>query len=167
MKRYCIDTSGLSHPWVELPADIHETLWGRVIAFIETGALATTTEIYEEMLHIPGALGQCIKDNKDKLVLEINNDDWDWQKYVQHSARMNVAYRQYICEYMKLKPRKTVGLSDMSVCALGKSLELSVVNMEKSCSESPLHRKIPDICIAEGIAPMDFNALLRAEGIKA
>lgn len=167
MKRYCIDTSGLSNPWVDLPVDIHETLWTRVLAFIETGALAVTTEVYEEMLHIPGALGECIKDNKNKLVLEINSADWDWKKYVEHSTRMNVAYRQYICEYTQLKPKKTVGLNDMSICALGVSLGLPVINMEKSAASSDKHRKIPDVCTAEGIRPLDFNDLLRAEGIKA
>ena len=159
--------SGLSNPWVELPADIHETLWAKVIACIESGALATTTEVYEELVHIPGTLGDCIKDNKNKLVLEINSANWDWRTYVNHSTRMNMAHRQYISEYMHLNPKKTICLNDMSVVALGKSLGLPVVSMEKSTADSVIHKKIPDICMLEGIVPLDFNKFLRAEGIKA
>lgn len=67
-KRYCLDTSGLSNPLENMPQDIHVSLWNQVMAVIAGGHLAVTQEIYGELTHLAGAVGECIKDNHANLV---------------------------------------------------------------------------------------------------
>ena len=83
MKRYCFDTSGLSNPLESMPEDIHERMWQWVVAYIGAGSIAVTQEIYDEMTHIRGIVGECINAHKDDLVLEINKGDWDWAAYTR------------------------------------------------------------------------------------
>ena len=167
MKQYCLDMSGLSNPYGDLPHDIYVTLWREVMSRIEAGIFATTSEIYDhELLHIPGELGECIKANKPQLVLEVNAGTWDWRGYIAHSTRMNTAHHQFIWEYVDGNPKKTVGLNDMSIIALGKTLSLPVLSMETSAAKSPKHRRIPDICDAETMQHYWFNDFLRAENIR-
>ncbi len=84
MKKYCFDTSGVSNPAETMPQDIHESLWQKFQTEIENGTIAVTTEIYEEMLSIPGPIGDCIKNNKDNLILEVGDKDWNWQSYLHN-----------------------------------------------------------------------------------
>lgn len=147
-----------------MPQDIHRTMWRKVIEIIQSGSVAVTTEIYDEMVHIPGDIGACIIKSKDLLVLEINQSGWDWKSYVQHSTRMNSQYREFIQEYGSGSPR-TVGLNDMSIIALAKSLGLPCVSMEGSAMSSPVKRKIPDICRMDGVEHLTFSDFLRREGI--
>lgn len=65
MPKYCIDTSGLSHPYEELPEDIFDLLWKFVRAKIAEGIFAVTREIFDEMEKIDGGLGKYISENKD------------------------------------------------------------------------------------------------------
>ena len=53
--KYCLDTSGISTPVVELPDDIHTTLWPKVMAAISGGMFCWNEEIAQEMTSIPGA----------------------------------------------------------------------------------------------------------------
>lgn len=45
-----------------MPEDIHVTLWKRVGELITSGVFATTPEFYQEMIHITGDLGECIRE---------------------------------------------------------------------------------------------------------
>lgn len=92
MKTYCFDASGLTNPLQHMPEDLHEGMWNQIRAFIESGQIAVTTEIYEELTRIPGAIGDCIRSNKRHLVLEVYDDAWDWQAYVLHSNEMISSY---------------------------------------------------------------------------
>jgi hypothetical protein len=65
-----------------MPEDIHQALWTKVAKVIQSGKFAVTTEIYEELEHLPGPIGQCIKANKANLVLEIEEETWDWPTYL-------------------------------------------------------------------------------------
>lgn len=84
MKAYCPDTCGLSSPLEHMPEDIHPTLWASVQRVIVEGKFAVTTEIYGELVNLPGQIGKCIADNKSQLQLEIEEDHWDWQTYLGH-----------------------------------------------------------------------------------
>jgi hypothetical protein len=78
MKRYCFDTSGISNPLEAMPEDIHQSMWGGFkTKCLESAIIAVTQEIYAEMEHIPGTVGQCIRDNKANLIMEVG-EDWDW-----------------------------------------------------------------------------------------
>ena len=78
MKKYCFDTSGISNPLELMPEDIHASLWnGFKAKCLQPGIIAVTQEIYDEMPHIQGSVGQCIKDHKADLLMEVG-DDWDW-----------------------------------------------------------------------------------------
>jgi hypothetical protein len=167
VKRYCVDMSGLSNPASEevAPQDIHVTLWARIHALIENGDVAVTEEIFEELCHIPAPLGDCIKDNKKSLLLEVDDDSWDAEAYIEHATRMQDDHQPYIREFNG-GGKGTVGLNDISIVALGKALKLPVVSMEKrKAHQTEFKRTIPDICDAENVTHMTFNEFLRAEGI--
>lgn len=168
MKGYCLDTSGLSTPLENMPEDIHTVLWSSVAKLIEGGKFAVTTEIYEELELLPGSIGECIKNNKDNLQLEIEDEEWDWKKYLDHVERMRLTYADVISENNSNR-KNTVGFNDLSIIALAKTLGLPVVSSEKKLhgeQDSKKRQKIPDICDKEGIPHMTFNDLLRKEGIK-
>lgn len=165
MKKYCFDTSGISNPLESMPEDIHESMWQRIVPIVESGCIAVTSEIYAEMINIPGSIGQCIKSNKLKMVLEVNQGSWNWVNYVNHSTRMNTTYHNFISEYCGGSP-KTVCLNDMTIIALAKCLGIPLVSMEGSTNSSSSKRKIPDICKLEGIEHLYFSDFLRRERIK-
>lgn len=164
MKRYCFDTCGISNPVGNLPDDIYEPIWRGVIRVIEDGAIAVTTEIYDEMHgSIRGLVGECIDANRAKLLLEIGDDTWDYGAYISIVTAMQLRHHAFIREYAGGK--RTVGLADISIVALAKTLRLPVVSMESSAGNSPKRKKIPDICALEQVEHLDFNAFLRREGI--
>jgi hypothetical protein len=169
MKAYCLDTSGLSTPLEFMPEDIHTSIWANVAVLVAAGKFAVTSEIYEELCHLPGPIGDCIKANETKLQLEIEEETWDWKTYVAHYEEMKAKYESVVSEYNGNR-KNTVGLKDLTIVALAKTLKLPVVSSEKRLStmqDSDKRQKIPDICDKEGVTHMSFNELLRAEGIKS
>lgn len=164
MKRYCFDTSGVSNPIETMPEDIHKSMWLHVTGVFAAGAVAVTTEIYDEMVRVPGAIGSCIKANKSSILMEVNEGTWNWKSYLDHSVRMNTAHREVISEYCG-NSAKTVCLNDMSIIALAKCLGLPVVSMEVSTNPSTKRRRIPDICKLESVDHLTFNQFLRLEKI--
>jgi hypothetical protein len=168
VKEYCLDMSGLSTPLENMPEDIHTVLWSNVAKVVESGKFAVTTEIYEELEHLPGPIGECIQKNKGVLQLEIEDSGWDWQTYLQHMEQMQITYADVISENNGNR-KNTIGFNDLSIIALAKTLSLPVVSSEKKLhadQDSLKRQKIPDICDKEGIVHMTFNDLLRKEGIK-
>jgi Domain of unknown function (DUF4411) len=168
MKAYCLDTSGFSTPLENMPEDIHAALWTRVAKVVTDGKFAVTTEIYEELVRLPDGIGACIKQNKALLRREVEEKSWDWQTYLDHVERMKEAYEAVISEYNGNR-KHTVGLNDISIIALAKTLRLPVISSEKKRAakqSSAKRQKIPDVCDAEGVAHMSFSDFLRAEGIK-
>jgi len=151
-----------------MPEDIHTVIWSRVSDCVKKGMFAVTTEIYEELEHLPGQIGTCIKENKTVLQFEIEDEKWDWKTYLEHVERMRKTYADIISENNGNR-KHTVGLSDISIIALAKTLGLPVISSEKklaSAQDSKKRQKIPDICDKEGVLHMSFNEFLRAEGIK-
>src|SRR3984893_17660902 len=69
--KYCADTSGLSHPYEEIPEDIHASLWKSVKATIAAGHVAVTKEIFDEIIQIQGSLGDYLNKNKALIVHEV------------------------------------------------------------------------------------------------
>jgi hypothetical protein len=169
MKAYCLDMSGVSTPLEFMPEDIHPSIWSGVADLVTAGKFAVTAEIYEELCHLPGPFGECIKANEESLQLEIEEESWDWKTYVAHYEEMKTKYASVISEYNGNR-KNTVGLKDLTIIALAKTLKLPVVSSEKrlnSMQDSEKRQKIPDICDKEGVVHMSFNDLLRAEGIKS
>ncbi|WP_441277799.1 DUF4411 family protein [Tardiphaga sp. 172_B4_N1_3] len=168
MKAYCLDMSGLSNPLEFMPEDIHQSIWASVADLVKAGKFAVTAEIYEELGHLPGAIGDCIKANEANLQLELEEESWDWEAYLVHFESLKTKYASVISEYNGNR-KNTVGLNDLTIVALAKTLGLPVISSEKKLNtlqESEKRQKIPDICDKEGIVHMSFNDLLRAEGIK-
>lgn len=164
-KRYCLDTSGLSNPLEFMPEDIHSILWARIVDVIVAGKFAVTKEIYEELVYLPGSIGECVKNNCAALQLEVGENDWDWNTYLEHVGRIRVTYKSVISEYNGNR-KGTVGLNDISIIALAKTLALPVVSMEKiSFQSSPTKMRIPQVCQFESVMHLDFNQFLRTEGI--
>ncbi len=75
-------------------------------------------------------------------------------------------HKEFISEYTG-GSSKTIGLKDLTIIALGKSLNLPVVSMEiRVRQRSDKKRRIPDICDAEGIKHLSFNDYLRSENFR-
>ena len=111
MKKYCFDTSGISNPLETMPEDIHESAWTKIKECISSGMIAVNVEIYEEMTHITGTVGQCIKDNENVLVLEVGEGEWDWETYTEHNTRMQDEYKQFISEFNNNKKSTAILVS--------------------------------------------------------
>ena len=165
MKRYCVDTSGFSTPLERMPDDIYQPIWEMVIGVLETGAVAVTREIYEEMEgSLRGVVGTFIDAHRDLLVLEIGDATWNWQSYRPTLDAMTKAHRAFIAEYSNRAGN--VGLNDLSIIALAKVLDVPLVGMEaKSGPDAKTKRKIPDVCLIEEVVYLDFNEFLRREGL--
>lgn len=119
------------------------------------------------MCHITGQVGQCIRDCKAQLLLEVNDPAWDGPSYIAHFKRMQKAHETWIWEYARKNPTRTVGLVDLTSIALAKTLGVPLVSMESSAGDSPKHKRIPDICALEKVLCHDFNAFLRIAGAQA
>ncbi len=163
MPKYCVDTSGLSHPYEEIPEDIHASLWQKVRDTISTRQVAVTQEIFDEIIRIRGGLGDYLNKSKALILHEVANGSWDWQTYIKHVKKMEVVHKLYIREFCGGSP-KTVCLNDISIIALAKTLRLPVLSMEKPVDKSAKKRHIPDICAAEGVTHISFNDFCRKEG---
>lgn len=166
MPKYCLDTSGFSNPLLDLPEDIHVTLWAKVRARVQTGVFCWNGEIAKELKSIYGEIGTCLQGCNGACCLEIGSGSWPWEAYLKEVERLRVAYRDYISEYNAGR-KNTVGLTDVSIVALGKVLGLPVMSMEKpSRNETSLTKmRIPDLCGREGVQHLTFNGFLRAERI--
>ena len=150
-----------------MPEDIpvYAPLWVELTEYVLTGQVATTWEIYQEMCHIPGAFGDCVRANKGLLVMEVGDSTWAFSHYISHYKRMQMQYHGFISEYAHRGSKKTIGLRDLTIIALAKTLGIPVVSMEVSVLHSPSKRRIPDICKLEGVPHHTFNDFLRLEGI--
>ncbi|PZR87629.1 MAG: hypothetical protein DLM68_08400 [Hyphomicrobiales bacterium] len=165
MSKYCVDTSGLSHPYEEIPEDIHASLWKCVRGTIAAGHVAVTEEIFDEIIRIQGSFGNYLNTNKALILYEVTKGNWNWQDYLKHAAKMGLDHKPYIREFCGGSP-KTVCLNDISIIALAKTLKLPVLSMEKPVDKNSKKRHIPDICAAEGVTHMNFNDFCRKEGFQ-
>ena len=170
MKKYCLDTSGVSNPLETTPEDIHGNTWRQVRECIQSGQIAVTAEIYEELTRLPSETGECIRLSKAQLILEIGDDSWDWVAYRDQSAALVTTYHPYISEYNG-NNRDTICMNDVSIIALAKTLDIPLVSMERAVvapgNVSKTKRRIPDICDAENVTHLTFNDFLRIEGISS
>jgi hypothetical protein len=164
MKKYCLDTSGLSNLLSIIPEDIYPTLWSAIGVFVQSGAFAVTTEIYDELTHLPGNIGSCVSACKSDLVLEVGDPGWDWKGYIGHSNRLQDVHKDFISEFNEDRA-STVGLNDISIISLACCLKLPLISMEVSAAASTVKRRIPDVCKIENVPHLTFNEFLRMEGI--
>lgn len=163
-KRYCLDTSGISNPLDSMPENIimYQGIWTLVKSKIESGIFAVNKEIYDELCLLPGTIGTCMQDNEDKLLLEVG-EDWNWQEYLDHVERMRVQHQDVISEYNKGR-KGTVGLNDVSIVALAKTLSLPLISMESiSFQSSTTKVRIPGLCALEQVEHLNFNQFLERQ----
>lgn len=164
--KYCFDTSGITNPLQTMPEDIYVSMWNRIQDFIHSKQIVVTTEIYKEMELIDGDLGECIKENKKLMLLEVGDNSWDWNDYVRNTTAIIQSHRDYISEYTGGSP-KTICLTDISIIALAKSLNYPVVSMEAFLPiNANKKRRIPNVCKIESVEHLSFNDFLRKEGIR-
>lgn len=167
MPRYVLDTSWISNPVMDLPQDIHVSLWQRVAGLLEDGAFCWNQDIWEEMDgSIYGDIANSLQICQDNGgCFEIGQEHWDWNQYLRHVNNIGERYRHYISEYNNNRS-STIGVKDCSIVCLAKTLGLPVASMEKrTIHPSPIRMRIPELCEREGIQHFDLNELLRAEGI--
>jgi hypothetical protein len=166
-KKYCLDTSGVSNPLESMPEDIimYNGIWTLVKDRIQNGAFAVNTEIYDELCRLDGNVGDCIRDNKDALILEVGQTEWDWKSYLQIVEEMRTKHQKVISEYNHNR-KGTVGLNDVSIVALAKSLALPMISMESiSFQSSDLRIRILRLCSLEEVEHLNFNDMLKRENL--
>jgi hypothetical protein len=147
-----------------MPEDIHTTLWSQVGNVVKSGRIICNREIYDELLHIPGSIGECLE--KHCTLVEVGDDHWEWRVYLDHVERMRQTYKSVISEYNDNR-KATVGLNDISIIAVAKTMDLPLISMEvASLQDSAKRRRIPDVCTLEKVEHLTFNEFLRAEGIR-
>lgn len=120
MKRYCLDMSGFSNPIQDMPEDIHVTLWEQLCDRVRHGDFAATEEVYEELTHIPGQVGQCIKDHKAEIVLEIGSGDWHCTAYLALYDQLHPTFEPWIVGTGASKA--SLSTADFSIVILAKTL---------------------------------------------
>ncbi|KAA9010154.1 DUF4411 family protein [Histidinibacterium aquaticum] len=168
MPKYCLDTSWISNPLLEMPPDIHVSLWEKIGHLIDVGSFCWNVEIWEELDgSIGGQVGQQLGNAKQECCLEVGVGSWAWRRYLKIFEGYRTKYKDYISEYNGNR-KGTVGLNDCSIVALGATLRLPVASMERR-NTTPSQKKIriPELCDRENVEHFDFNRLLRAENIKA
>lgn len=166
MAKYCVDTSGLSHPYEEIPEDIHPSLWDRVRKTIADGHVAVNQEILDEVVQINGGLGQYLNSNKALVLHEVSKGQWNWQGYLANVQAMQASHKACISEYIG-GSKRTVCLNDVSIVALAKTLGLPVISMEKPVAANAINKlKIPDVCKLEGVEHLTFSEFCRKEKFK-
>ena len=149
-----------------MPEEIsmYKVIWSHIQASIVNGIFAVTQEIYEEQCYLLGNTGQCIRNNKEHLVLEVGQDGWDWENYLRIVEDMRTRHKSVISEYNGNR-KGTVGLNDISIVALGKCLRLPVISMESlSYQASDTKIRIPRLCNLENVEHHTFNDFLIKEG---
>lgn len=157
--------SGFSNPIQGMPEDIYVSLWTQLCDLVKAGIFASTAEVFEELTHIPGDVGQCIVDHEAEIKLEVGAGNWDYTAYLANFDALHPKYEPFINGTGGSK--MSLSIPDFSIVMLGKTLALPVISMEVACAHnpSPKSREIPDVCTAENVVHMTFNDLLRAEGI--
>ena len=128
--KYCLDTSGVSNPVIDLPVDIHTTLWPKVLTAIKVGIFCWNVEISNEMTSIRGVVGDCLKECNESCCLEVGKGNWDWDGYININNLWRQEFKSFISEYNGNR-KNTIGLNDLSIVALARILGLPIVSMEK------------------------------------
>ena len=166
MFKYCLDTSGLSNPVLDMPKNIYVSLWPQIIDKVAAGVFCWNVEISEELESIFGAVGDCLKSCNGNCCFEVGAGDWLWENYLEFNNQWQVQFQQYISEYNGDR-KNTIGFNDLSIVALAKTLGLPVMSMEKRNTGLPSATKlrIPDLCDLVSVDHFSFNAFLEAEGI--
>ena len=138
---------------------MYKPIWNHVKTQIENGIFAVNIEIYDELCCLPGTIGTCLQNNKDKLVLEIG-EDWNWKEYLKVVEAISIKHKAFISEYNGNR-KGTVGLNDVSIVALARTLKLPLISMESISFQTSLTKlRIPGLCSLEGVQHLNFNDFL-------
>ncbi|MEQ9814436.1 MAG: DUF4411 family protein [Azospirillaceae bacterium] len=166
MHKYCLDTSGISNPVMEMPETIYVSLWGQVVKLIHGHIFCWNYEISVELKSVYGVAGDALKSCNGECCFEVGVGDWGWEEYLAWVESWRKKYNDYISEYNGGR-KNTISLNDLSIVALAKTLGRPVVSMEKRNLGPPSATKmrIPDLCDREGVDHLNFNEFLIAEGV--
>jgi len=153
-----------------MPPDIHETLWRVLANLVDAGTFCWNKEIWNEIDgSIYGDIAQNLKAaNKAGCLYDLDDPSWDVRSYIDNQNDLCARYSGYIAEYNGKD--NTVGLNDVSIIALAKTLNKPVASMERENTNpgsSLIRMRIPELCSREKIPHLNFVQLLRKEGVKA
>jgi hypothetical protein len=85
--------------------------------------------------------------------------------YIDHCNKMEDEHHDFISEFIG-GTKKTVGLTDISIIALAKTLNLPVVSMESPVTSESKKLHIPDVCKLQSVEHLTFSEFLRKEQLK-
>ena len=165
MKKFVLDTSGLSKPIQDMPPHRHKRLWNCIKQSIGNGVFATTEEVFEEeMLLLPDGIGAYMADNRSSIVLDFGDPYVNWNDYVITANEMQILYRESTQRTLQGRT-DTVGIKDISVVALAKVLNLPLVSEAALIHDTSqtYKRKIPNVCAEYSVKHLSFNEFIDAE----
>lgn len=133
--RFCIDTCSLINLKNLYPVTVFPTLWKNIENQIENSLLISPMEVYNEINRGDDALLIWAKRVKNKLFVELNDEQFKIAQSVGH-------------RFPKLIDiLKTIPDADPFVIALAQSMGCTVVTDEKKTNPN----KIPSVCHEMGI----------------
>lgn len=151
---------------MDMPEDIHKTLWSSVVSKIDAHIFCWNVEIATEMDSIKGSVGAALKNCNSSCCFVEDEGSWDWASYIAINNTWRGQFKQYLSEYNRNR-KNTIGLNDLSIVALAHTLKLPVVSMEAPNLGQPSQTKlrIPDLCREVQVRHLNFTQLCRNEGI--
>jgi hypothetical protein len=151
---------------MEMPEDIHRTLWLNVVLKVQSQIFCWNEEIASELASIRGPVGDALNSCNGSCCYEVGKGSWNWAGYVSTNNAWRKQFQQFISEYNGNR-KNTIGLNDLSIVALAHTLRLPVISMESQNLGQPSLTKmrIPDLCKAVGIQHYNFTQLCRKESI--
>jgi Domain of unknown function (DUF4411) len=157
LKRYCIDTSGLTFLWRDFyPPDVFPSLWNDIETCINDRRLISPDEVLEEL-----------KTGGDSL--------YDWAKakpdlFVRHDTAIQGIVSDILAhpEHSKLlysKHATSLVVADPFVIAAAQVHGCSVVSNESFMfTPSPNKTKIPNVCADRGIEHLSVLEFIKEQG---
>lgn len=150
---YCIDTSALIDLANLYPRDVFPSLWKKLEAMVDEGRLLAPREVSTELETYQGSKAEPRAWARRHRMMFRDRD----------AEQMNAVRRILRASPDLVDALKTTPEADPFVVALAMSEGSTVVTSEKAASPGG-RRKIPDVCIAEGIPCLSLKEFFREQG---
>lgn len=134
MKRYCLDSNCFILLTNFYRRKTFPAIWGKLDPMIEKGLIASPTEVYFEIANRGDEISQWVKDNKEKIFVELDE-------------QQVAATTEILSKYRRLHDiKKTKFDADPLVVALAYSNKFTVVSNEKRTNINNGKQNIANVC---------------------
>lgn len=157
MKRYCIDTSCLTHLWRDFyPPDVFPSLWSDIEASISSKQLIAPDEVLEELKRGDDDLLVWAKGKPDLFIPHDEAMQGIVTSILEHPEHVKLIYSKHADIYTDADP---------FVIAAAQVHGCTVVSNEKLLlTPSPNVTKIPNVCADLGVGHLSVLEFIRELG---